>query len=48
MRAHEQEVAGEVPFHYVTDAREAAVVLADIGVIRPEAVDAVAAAYERS
>lgn len=48
MREHEQAVAGRVPFHYVTDAREAAVVLADKGVIRAEAVDAVAAAYERS
>ncbi|MFI0431702.1 MAG: App1 family protein [Candidatus Nanopelagicales bacterium] len=48
MREHEQTVAGEVPFHSVTDAREAAVVLAGMGVIREDAVDAVAAAYERS
>lgn len=48
MAAHAESVAGNVPFHFVTDAREAAVILADRGVIRPDAVDAVAAAYERS
>lgn len=47
----EQEVvarAAGVPFYFVADAREAAVRLAELGIIDEAAVAAVAAAYERS
>ncbi len=37
-----------LPFRFVADAREAAVVLADEGIIEAAAVSSVAAAYERS
>lgn len=44
----ELAVAEGLPFHFVADSREAAVKLADLGIIEANAVEAVSGAYERS
>ncbi len=47
--AHSELLVAEgIPFHFVADAREAADILADMGLITTEAAAAVAGAYERS
>lgn len=47
--AHSEHLIAEgVPFHFVADAREAAVILADMELITTESIDAVAEAYQRS
>lgn len=49
VQAHsELAVADGLPFFFVADAREAAVRLAELGIITEASIDAVSAAYERS